>query len=176
MDCDVEWLRALVRQVPDFPEPGVRYADITPVLANADALRCAVELLADEFVGREIDLIAGIEARGFILAAPIACRLGCGFVPIRKPGKLPAAVHETSYDLEYGSGVLQMHRDATAPGQRIVIIDDVLATGGTAAAAATLIEETGATVDGLGFLLSIAGLGGADLVADHKTVIALGEI
>lgn len=176
MDCDVEWLRALVRSIPDFPTPGVTFADITPVLGHADALRCAVELLADEFVGREIDLIAGIDARGFILGAPIACRLGCGFVPIRKPGRLPADTHRLDYELEYGSGSLEVHRDAAGAGQRVVIIDDVLATGGTAAAAATLIEQTGATVDGLGFLLSIAGLNGLDRLAGHKTVVALGDI
>lgn len=176
MDCDVEWLRALVRHIADFPEPGIRFADITPVLANADALRCAVELLADEFVGRDVDLIAGVDARGFILAAPIACRLGCGFVPIRKPGRLPSATHEMSYQLEYGAGSLEVHRDAAAPGQRVVVIDDVLATGGTAAAAAALIEQTGATVDGLGFLLSVPGLDGASRLDGHKIVVALGDV
>ena len=176
MDCDVEWLRALVRQIPDFPEPGVNFADITPVLANADALRCAVELLADEFVGRDVDLIAGVDARGFILGAPIACRLGCGFVPIRKPGRLPAEIHEMSYELEYGADTLELHKDAAGPGQRVVVIDDVLATGGTAATAAALVERTGATVDGLGFLLAIPGLDGAARLAARKTVIALGEV
>jgi adenine phosphoribosyltransferase len=175
MDCDVEWLRALVRHVPDFPTSGVMFADITPVLANADALRCAVELLADEFVGRDVDLVAGVEARGFILAAPVACRLGCGFVPIRKAGRLPSPTHDLSYDLEYGSGALEVHRDAASPGQRVVVIDDVLATGGTAAAAVALVEKTGAAVDGLGFLLSIPGLNGLDLLDGYKTVIALGD-
>lgn len=176
MECDVSWLRELVRHVPDFPEPGIRFADITPVLANADALRCAVELLADEFVGMDVDLIAGIDARGFILGAPVACRLGCGFVPIRKPGRLPRATHRVDYALEYGAGSLELHRDAAGAGQQVVVIDDVLATGGTARAAAELVERTGASVAAMGFLASIEGLGGAGRIAGYESVIALGEL
>ena len=162
--------------MPDFPEPGIRFADITPVLANADALRCAVELIADEFVGKEVDLIAGVDARGFILGAPVACRLGLGFIPIRKPSRLPYATHRVDYTLEYGSGSLEIHQDAAAPGQRVVIIDDVLATGGTAKAAAELIERTGATVAALGFLAAIEGLDGAALIDGYESVVALGAI
>lgn len=176
MDCDVSWLRNLVRHVADFPEPGIRFADITPLLANADALRCAVELLADEFVGTEVDLVAGIDARGFILGAPVACRLGCGFVPIRKPARLPHSTYRTDYDLEYGSGSLEVHADAASAGQRVVIIDDVLATGGTAKAAIDLIEQTGATVAALGFLASIDGLDGQAKLGDHESVVALGAM
>ena len=176
MDCDVSWLRELVRHVPDFPEPGIRFADITPVLANADALRCAVELLADEFVGKDIDAIAGIDARGFILGAPVACRLGCGFLPIRKPARLPHVTHRVDYELEYGSGSLEIHEDASGPGQRVVIIDDVLATGGTAQAAAELVERTGASVAALGFLAAIEGLDGASRLGDYDHVVALGEL
>lgn len=176
MQCDVEWLKALVRHVDDFPAPGIRFADITTVLGNADALRCAVELLADEFVGRDIDLIAGIESRGFILGAPMAVRLGCGFVPIRKPGKLPADTYRIEYDLEYGTDSLEMHRDGAAAGQRVVIIDDVLATGGTAAAAIELVEQTGATIEAIGFLASIAGLDGASRLQGHEAINVLGEI
>lgn len=176
MSCDVAWLRALVRHVEDFPEPGVRFADITPILSNPDALRCAVELIADEFVGRGIDQIVGIDARGFILAAPVAVRLGCGFVPMRKPGKLPAAVERIEYDFEYGSGVLEMHADAPVERQRVVLIDDVLATGGTARAALTLLERAGANVDGVGFLATIAGLDGATRLAEHELVSVLGEV
>lgn len=176
MQCDVEWLRALIRHVDDFPEAGVRFADITPVLGNADALRCAVELLADEFVGRNVDLIAGVDARGFILGAPVACRLGCGFVPIRKPGKLPAQTHRVEYQLEYGSGSLEMHADAAGSGQRVVLIDDVLATGGTAAAAAELIIRTGAAVEAIAVLGEIEGLDGASRLGDYEVVNVLGSL
>jgi len=176
MDCDVGWLRQLIRHVPDFPEPGIRFADITPVLANADALRCAVELLADEFVGMDVDLIAGIDARGFILGAPVACRLGCGFVPIRKPDRLPHDKHRVDYALEYGSGSLELHRDAAGAGQQVVVIDDVLATGGTALAAAELVKRTGATVAAMGFLAAIEGLDGASRIAEYESVVALGEL
>lgn len=176
MECDVTWLRELVRKVPDFPEPGIQFADITPVLGNADALRCAVELVADEFVGTDIDLIAGIDARGFILAAPVACRLGCGFVPIRKPGKLPCDLHQVEYSLEYGSGSLEMHQDACGPGQRVLVIDDVLATGGTAKAAIELVERTGATVAAVGFLASIEGLDGASMIEGYESIVALGAL
>ncbi|MEM7092200.1 MAG: adenine phosphoribosyltransferase [Actinomycetota bacterium] len=176
MDCDVEWLRALIRHVDDFPEPGIRFADITTVLGNADALRCAVELLADEFVGRGVDSVAGIDARGFILGAPVACRLGCGFIPIRKPDKLPADTLRVDYTLEYGSGSLEVHADAAAGGQRVLIIDDVLATGGTALAAAQLVEQTGASVEAIGFLATIAGLDGLAQLDSYETVSILGEV
>ena len=162
MLCDVEWLRELVRMVPDFPEPGIRFADITPLLGNADALRCAVELLSDEFVGRDI--------------APIACRLGCGFAPIRKPGRLPADTHRVDYTLEYGSGSLEIHQDAASAGQSVLLIDDVLATGGTAGAAIDLIEMTGATVSAVGFLASIEGLDGSAQLRGHDPVTVLGAI
>ncbi len=174
MECDVAWLRDLIRNVEDFPSPGVRFADITPLLANADGLRCSVELLADEFVGREIDLVVGIDARGFILGAPVACRLGCGFVPVRKPGRLPAAVESVSYELEYGSDTLEMHADAIQPGQRVLIIDDVLATGGTASAAQKLVSATGGVVDALGFLLEIDALNGRNQLGGAHAVCALG--
>ena len=165
-----------MRHVPDFPEPGIRFADITPVLANADALRCAVELIADEFVGKDVDLIAGVDARGFILGAPVAYRLGCGFIPIRKPSKLPSKVYRVDYALEYGTSSLEIHDDAAGPGQRVVIIDDVLATGGTAKASAELIELTGATVAAFGFLAAIDGLDGAAVIAGYESVVALGAM
>ncbi len=174
MDCDVAWLRELVRNVADFPKPGVAFADITPMLAHADALRCAVELVADEFVGQDVDLVAGVDARGFILAAPVACRLGAGFVPIRKAGRLPAPTHSLTYDLEYGTDTLEIHTDAASPGQQVLLIDDVLATGGTAVAAAELIAKTGATVAGIAFLLEIDGLNGRDRLGAHDVVCALG--
>lgn len=176
MVCDVDWLRELVRVVPDFPEPGIRFADITTLLANADGLRCAVELLADEFVGRDIDLVAGVDARGFILGAPVAYRLGCGFAPIRKPDRLPAAKHRVDYTLEYGSGSLEMHTDAASAGQSVLLVDDILATGGTAGAAIDLIEMTGATVAAVGFLASIDGLDGAGQLRGHDAFTVLGAI
>ena len=176
MECDVTWLRELVRHVPDFPEPGIRFADISPVLANPDALRCAVELIADEFVGQDVDVIAGIDARGFIFGAPVACRLGCGFVPVRKPNKLPGPTHNVEYSLEYGTNSLEIQQDACRAGQRVVIIDDVLATGGTAKASIELIESTGASVAALGFLASIEGLDGAAQLPGHDPVVVLGAI
>ena len=136
----------------------------------------AIDLIADEFVSRDIDLVAGIDARGFILAAPIARRLGCGFIPIRKTSKLPYKTYRIDYDLEYGSGSLEVHQDAARAGQRVVIIDDVLATGGTSRASAELIERTGAIVAAFGFLASIEGLNGADLISDYDSVIALGAV
>lgn len=166
----------MVRHVPDFPEPGVRFADLAPILGNGDALRCAVELLADEFVGRDVDQVAGVEARGFLLAAPLAYRLGCGLIPIRKPGKLPYETERIEYDLEYGSDGLEIHTDAVGAGARVLLIDDILATGGTAGAAAELLERQGASLVGIGFLAAIQGLGGAAALGGREFMTALGEI
>lgn len=172
----MSWLRTLVRQVPDFPEPGISFADITPLLAHADGLRCAVELLTDEFVGQDVDLVAGIDARGFILGSAVACRLGAGFIPIRKSGRLPHETVSVTYDLEYGTDTLELHVDAATVGQRVLIIDDVLATGGTAQAAIELVNATGATIEAIAFLLAIEGLPRAALLADYTTFVALGEL
>lgn len=155
----------------DFPRPGVVFKDLTPVLADGDALGWAVDRLA--FFGREVSagVVVGIEARGFVLAAPVAVALGVGFVPVRKPGKLPGPTRETSYDLEYGSNVLQVHRDAFAPGDRVLVVDDVLATGGTAAAAGRLVQEAGADLIGFAVLLELASLRGRALLeAEHPGV------
>jgi adenine phosphoribosyltransferase len=170
-DADDGVLRSLIRDVPDFPEPGVLFKDITPLLADAEAFALVVDRLSEHFVGRHIDKVVGVEARGFVLAAPVAHRLGAGLVPVRKPGKLPWDTHAATYDLEYGSDRLEVHQDAVAPGERVVVVDDVLATGGTAAATAELVETLGGEVVGLGFLIELAFLGGAarlegrDLVA-----------
>lgn len=164
-----ELLHALVRDVPDWPEPGVTFRDITPLLDDPEAFRTTVDALADlgrGLVDGPVDRVIGIEARGFILAAPIALRLGAGFVPVRKAGKLPAATHAVSYDLEYGSATLELHRDALSPGDRVLVVDDVLATGGTAAATARLVEQCGANPAGFVVLLELAALGGRDRVAD----------
>lgn len=147
-----------VRDVPDYPQPGVMFKDITPLLAEPKAFSAVVDALGTAF--GPVDKVAGIEARGFILAAPVALRTGAGFVPVRKKGKLPAATYEESYQLEYGSATIEVHRDAFAPGDRVLIVDDVLATGGTARATANLVAMTGAELAGIAVLMELSFLGG----------------
>jgi adenine phosphoribosyltransferase len=158
------WSR--IRDVPDWPQPGVMFRDLTPLMADPVTFTAAIDLLAGALDG-PIDEIVGIEARGFPYGAALAYRLGAGFVTLRKPGKLPGNVHSKSYDLEYGSTSLEMHQDALAPGRRIVIVDDVLATGGTASAAIDLIEITGATIVTLAVVLDLVALGGGDVVRER---------
>ena len=153
-------LRALVRDVPDHPKQGITFKDITPVLADPAAFALAIEALALPFVGQGIDAVLGIESRGFMFAAPIALRLAAGFVPVRKPGKLPRATDRVEYALEYGTDAVEMHKDALAPGSRVLIVDDVIATGGTAAAAIALAKGQGAQVVGVTFLLELTFLHG----------------
>ena len=161
-------LRAKVVDVPDFPTPGIVFKDISPLLADHVAFAGAVDAIVAHHGRGTVDKVVGIEARGFIVAAPVAYHFGAGFVPVRKPGKLPGPTHETSYDLEYGSNVLQVHRDAFEPGDRVLVVDDVLATGGTAAAAARLVAQAGAEVVGLSVLLELTFLGGrAALSGEH---------
>ncbi len=166
-------LAGLVREIADFPRPGVGFKDLTPLLADAEALRSVVEHLADHFADRAIDKVVGVEARGFVIAAPVAVRLGAGFVPVRKVGKLPWTTQVEEYDLEYGTDRLEIHTDGIRPGERIAVIDDVLATGGTAAAAVRLVEALGGAVAGLGFVLELAFLGGADRLdgRDHVSLL-----
>ena len=154
-------LRGLIRDVPDFPSEGILFRDITPVLADPEALLTAMELqLAGiECVGH-IDMVVGVESRGFLFGTMMAQHLGCGFAPARKPGKLPAETVEVRYALEYGEDALQLHRDAVAPGQRVLVVDDLLATGGTAAAAVALVRELGAEVVACSFLIELSFLGG----------------
>jgi adenine phosphoribosyltransferase len=154
------WLKEHIRDIPDFPRPGVVFKDITPLLADVKAFRYAVDAISDHFAGRSIDKVLGIEARGFIIAAPVAYRFGAGFIPVRKAGKLPWHVEKQEYVLEYGSDLLEIHRDALVPGERALIVDDVMATGGTASAAARLADRLGATVVGMGFIVELAFLGG----------------
>lgn len=162
----LEWLAEYVHDVPDFPEAGIVFKDISPLLAETDALRYAVDAMAEPYVGGEIDAVVGVDARGFIFGAPVAYRLGCGFVPVRKPNKLPRATVGIDYALEYGENRLEMHADALSAGDRVVLIDDVLATGGTAAAAASLITSMGASLAGVSFLLELVALGGRTTLKD----------
>ena len=153
-------LRSFVRDVPDFPRPGILFKDITPLLANVDAFRAAVERLAEPFRGRGIEVVAAPEARGFVFAAPVALALGVGFVPIRKPGKLPYQTLSLEYDLEYGRDTLQMHADALVKGRRVLLVDDVLATGGTIKACRGLVEQSGAEVVAYAFAIELGFLEG----------------
>jgi adenine phosphoribosyltransferase len=165
-------LRALIRDVPDFPEPGIVFKDIAPLLGDAEGLEAALAAMADRHRDQGITQVAGIESRGFILAAPIAARIGAGFVPVRKPGKLPWETVRVEYDLEYGSDAIEAHADAVGPGDRVLVVDDVLATGGTASAAVQLLKSLGAEVVGVSVLLELAFLGGrARLDVPFETVI-----
>ncbi|MEJ7707027.1 MAG: adenine phosphoribosyltransferase [Nocardioidaceae bacterium] len=165
-------LSGLIRDVPDFPEPGVVFKDISPLLADPHGFRTVVSELAE--VGRDssgaatVNKVVGIEARGFILAAPVALALNAGFVAVRKAGKLPRATHQESYDLEYGHATLEVHRDALASGDRVLVIDDVLATGGTITATRKLIERCGATVRGVAVLIELGSMSGREALSPHQ--------
>jgi len=155
-------IAAAIRNVPDFPKPGIQFKDITPVLADARLFAGAIELLTANFQPGSIDAVVGIDARGFIFAAAAAYRLKCGFVPVRKKGKLPYRTYEQSYDLEYGSNTIAIHIDAVRPGSRVLLIDDLLATGGTAAAAANLLQRLNVTILELSFLIELSFLKGRE--------------
>lgn len=165
-DQTKEQLAGLIRDVPDFPTPGVLFKDITPLIASPGGLAKAVEALV-RLSPTEVDTVLGVEARGFVFASPVALSLGAGFVPVRKPGKLPAEVLETKYDLEYGSESLAIHADALSPGDRVLLVDDVLATGGTIGAAAELIRSSGAELVGVTVLIELAYLGGRQRLAEQ---------
>lgn len=162
---EARW-RELIRDVPDFPQPGILFRDITPLLHDASALRSANDALAESARAMGATVIAGIEARGFIFGVPVAERLGLPFVPVRKPGKLPAAFASVSYQLEYGEGSLELHREPSVDGRRVVIVDDLLATGGTAEAAGRLVRALGGETAGFAFLLELTDLGGRDRLPD----------
>lgn len=153
-------LQSYVRDIPDYPKPGILFRDITPLLADPEAIKAAAAALAEPFVDKGIDIVAAAEARGFIFAAPLAIQLGAGFVPIRKPGKLPFDLHSFAYELEYGTDELQIHVDGVKPGQRVLIVDDLLATGGTMEACLRLLEKCDAEIVGCTFLIHLAQLGG----------------
>lgn len=161
-------LRARIREVKDFPEPGISYKDITTLLKDGLALKQAVEELGSVFSNEQIDFVVGIESRGFILGAPLAVERGCGFIPVRKPGKLPATTLRQEYSLEYGSDAVEIHEDAITKGQQVLVVDDVLATGGTMQATCQLLERVGANIVGLTFLIELAFLKGRRLLEPYR--------
>ena len=164
---EMDHLKQLIREVPDFPKPGINFYDITTLLKHPEGLRNTVDALASEFEGQKVDSVIGVEARGFIFAPALAYHLGAGFVPVRKPKKLPAECASISYDLEYGQDTLQIHRDAVGDGHRVIIADDLLATGGTARAVVDLIEQLGGTVVGLVFVVELEFLSGREKLAGY---------
>ena len=161
----MNWWQDYIRDVPDFPKPGIVFKDITPLLANGEAFSAAVSELACH-VGNEVDAIVGIESRGFIFGAALAQQLGLGLITVRKPGKLPANVHSIEYELEYGMDRLEIHRDALSPGHKVVVVDDLLATGGTAAATVQLVRKLGAEVDACLFVIELSFLNGKKALGD----------
>ncbi|MCT1459509.1 adenine phosphoribosyltransferase [Aestuariimicrobium sp. p3-SID1156] len=163
--ADIDLISSLIADVPDFPKPGVVFKDITPLLASPEGFEATVQALVDQ-APEAIDVVVGMEARGFIFAAPVALRLGAGFVPVRKPGKLPRAVYEESFALEYGHETLTVHRDAIRPGARVMVVDDVLATGGTIGATAGLLKQLGAELVHVGVVLELSFLNGRQRLID----------
>src|SRR3954451_1703821 len=170
MSRDAGWLKEHIRDIPDFPQPGVMFKDITPLLADVDAFRFTIDAIADHFAGQTVDKVLGIEARGFITAGPVGYRFGAGFVPVRKAGKLPWEIEKEEYELEYGTDLLEIHRDAVQPGERVLVVDDVIATGGTASATVRLVEKLGGEVVGLGFIIELAFLGGRNKLPNREIV------
>ena len=166
-------LKELIREIPNFPQDGVSYKDITPLLKDPAGLSAAVQTMLAPFADADVNLVVGIEARGFVFATPIALELGCGFVPVRKPGKLPAATLSRDYALEYGETALEIHTDAIASGQKVLVVDDVLATGGTLAATCQVLKELGAVVEGISVLAELSFLSGRDLLHEYKLESAI---
>jgi adenine phosphoribosyltransferase len=163
-------IEALIRMIPDFPIPGILFRDITPLLKDKQGFRAAIDLFVDRFKGRGIDRVVGIEARGYIFGAPIAYAIGAGFIPVRKPGKLPHDKLREEYALEYGTNSLEIHADALAKGERVLVVDDLLATGGTAAATGRLLERLGAHVEAFAFLIELADLRGREALTGAEIV------
>lgn len=161
-NLDCESLKKLIREVPDFPKKGILFYDITTLLKDKVGFAMLIDALSEHYLDKDIDLVLGMEARGFIFGPALAYRLNAGFVPVRKPGKLPAATAKVQYDLEYGSNTLEIHKDAIQKGQRVIIVDDLLATGGTAAATVTLAQSLGADIAGLGFVVELDFLKGRE--------------
>ena len=161
---ELDYVRSTVRQVPDFPKPGILFLDITTATKDAKAMNLMIDFLVEKFKDEKIDYVAGIESRGFIFGAPLACRLNAGFVPIRKPNKLPADTIKESYSLEYGTDTIEMHADAVKTGDRVLVIDDLLATGGTAVAACNLVKKVGAEVVAAAFIIELDPLKGREKI------------
>ena len=167
-------LEQYIRDIPDFPEKGIIFKDITPLLKDSEAFAATIQGMADRFAGERIDAVAAIEARGYTLGAPLAYKLGVGFVPIRKVGKLPWETYQTEYLLEYGASTIEMHRDGLEPGQRVLIVDDVLATGGTLEGTLRLVEQSGARVVGLVVLLELRALNGRERLKGYRLEALMG--
>ena len=163
-------LNSHIRTVPDFPKPGIGFKDITTLLKNGKALRQSVDELAEKFTGKMIDKIVGIESRGFIFGTAIAYKWNIGFIPVRKPGKLPAETISQEYELEYGTDKIEIHKDAISPADKILIVDDLLATGGTAAATVELVKKLGGDIQGIGFLIELTFLNGRQKLGDYEVV------
>ena len=168
MSTDCEPLKRLIREVPDFPKKGILFYDITTLLKDKTGFATLIDALSENYLERKIDLVLGIEARGFIFGPALAYRLNAGFVPVRKPKKLPAETAKWTYDLEYGTDTLEIHKDAIQSGQRVIIVDDLLATGGTANACASLAQSLGADIAGLGFVVELDFLKGRDKLKGHE--------
>ncbi len=168
MNDTLDRVRSLIRDVPDFPQPGIVFKDITPLLADENAFSSVIDLIVVHYGRGSIDKVVGIEARGFILASPVAYHFGAGFVPVRKEGKLPWDSEKEEYALEYGTATLEIHKDAIVPGERVLIVDDVLATGGTASAAARLVEGLGGKVVGIACLIELTFLEGRKALGDYE--------
>jgi len=166
-------LKKYIRIIPDFPKAGIRFKDITPLLGNGQAFKYAIDLLAQGLNNQEIDLVVGPEARGFVIGGPLAYKLGCGFVPVRKKGKLPAEIVSAVYELEYGKDELEIHKDAITPGQKVFIADDLLATGGTMKTTIELVEKLGGQVVGLGFIIELAYLEGRKNLEGYNVISLL---
>jgi adenine phosphoribosyltransferase len=172
-DGRVSFLRSRIRDVPDFPTEGILFKDITPLLADVDAFRACIQLMVEKLEGESVDAVIGIESRGFMFGAALADKLGVGFVPVRKPGKLPAATYRVEYDLEYGRDAVEIHRDALHPGDQVVIVDDLIATGGTAKAAAELVQQCGAAIAAFVFVINLVALEGTKKLEPHRVISIL---
>ncbi len=169
----IDLVRAKIRDIPDFPVKGIIFKDITTVLRDKEGLKQIIDFFTEKFKNENIDYVAGIESRGFILGSVLAYNLGVGFIPLRKPGKLPAEVLSQSYELEYGTATLQIHKDAIEPGKRVIVIDDLLATGGTASAACSLVEQLGASVVAAAFLIELSALKGRDKIPSNINTVSM---